>query len=115
MPYRHYSCRSIHGAPRGHDRSDRDPCPRSAGGVVRGTVLLAVGLAVAGRVGSRTHRRACGSFGYQDFLAVLEDDNPAEQTIVITASLSSHASLSTRDSRTKRPRITQVLIPKNAC
>lgn len=55
------------------------------------------------------------SLGYQAFLALLEDDNPAGQIIVITDNLSSHTSVSTRDWLAEHPRITQVFIPKNAC
>jgi hypothetical protein len=52
------------------------------------------------------------SLGYQDFLALVEQDNPTGQIIVITDNLSSHTSVSTRDWLADHPRITQVFIPK---
>lgn len=55
------------------------------------------------------------SLSYQDFLTMLEQDNPTGKIIVITDNLSSHTSLSTRDYLAQHPRISQVFIPKNAC
>lgn len=55
------------------------------------------------------------SLCYQDFLALLEQDNPSGDIIVVTDNLSSHTSASTRDWLSEHPRIRQVFIPKNAC
>lgn len=55
------------------------------------------------------------SLCYQDFLALLEADNPVGQIVVVTDNLSSHTSVSTREWLAEHPRIRQVFIPKNAC
>jgi transposase len=55
------------------------------------------------------------SFCYQDFLGLLEADNPVGEIVVITDNLSSHTSVSTREWLAEHPRIRQVFIPKNAC
>ncbi|MGJ6970124.1 transposase [Streptosporangium sp. G11] len=55
------------------------------------------------------------SAGWQRFLALLEQANPAGTIAVITDNLSSHNSVSTRQWLTEHPRIQQVFIPKGAC
>jgi hypothetical protein len=55
------------------------------------------------------------SLCYQDFLALLEHQNPVGDIVVITDNLSSHTSVSTQEWLTEHPRIRQVFIPKNAC
>ena len=52
---------------------------------------------------------------YQGFLQFLEDVNPEGQIIVVTDSLSSHHSKSTRMWLQDHPRIRQVFIPVGAC
>jgi hypothetical protein len=57
-------------------------------------------------------RRNCTC--YQDFLTLLEQDNPAGDIVVITDNLFSYTSMSTRDWLVEHPRIRQVFISKNA-
>jgi len=55
------------------------------------------------------------SLCYQDFLALLESENPAGDIVLVTDNLSPHTSVSTREWLAGHPRIRQVFIPKNAC
>ncbi|WP_020557362.1 transposase [Embleya scabrispora] len=52
---------------------------------------------------------------HQRFLALLEDANPAGDIVVVTANLSSHNSVSTREWLVDHPRIQHVFIPVGAC
>ena len=55
------------------------------------------------------------SAGYQRFLGLVEQANPAGAIMVITDNLSSHTSASTRSWLADHPRIQHAFIPKRAC
>jgi hypothetical protein len=55
------------------------------------------------------------SVGYQQFLQLVENDNPDREIVIVTDNLSSHNSKSTREWLTGHPRIQHAFIPKGAC
>lgn len=75
---------------------------------VYGGLRVADGHAVTCTAPSRN------SAGYQRFLGLVEQANPAGDIVVITDNLSSHSSYTTRTWLADHPRIRQVFIPKGA-
>jgi transposase len=73
------------------------------------------GLRVADGQAMTLTAPARNSTGYQHFLALIEQANPAGELVVITDNLSSHTSVSTCTWLVDHPRIRQVFIPKGAC